>query len=268
MSDVLLAAIHNGELQSAPARELIDALGADFAVQEVFNQPELASKVDRTALDAWAKRQWELESQWRKYLNQDSWLRNVQGNLGERAWRMRMSLDSRARSEAWRSRQIEAFVSAKHVVAWRTFLDGPHQVLLVLESDASLLPHTDAGVTQILTRIDVTKPVYVNLAGGLDPVDLGLDVFHVSSNEVGTLYDRAVTNTSCAYLVTRPMAQLIMSYLNNAPDDANLGIDWIFNAVFLAMRDGTAPIQCVHAIPPVIGHGSRIGVTQSWHPQR
>ncbi len=268
MSDVLLAAIHYGELQSAPARELIDALGADFAVQEVFNQPELASKVDRTALDAWAKRQWELESQWRSYLDQDSTLRNVQGKLGEQAWRMRMSLDGRARSEAWRSRQIEAFVSAKHAVAWRAFLDGPHQVLLVLESDASLLPHTRDGVARILSRIDVTKPVYVNLAGGLDPVDLGLEVFRVSSDDRGMLYDRAVSNTSCAYLVTRPTAELIVNHLESAPNDAALGIDWIFNAVFLATSDDSEPIQCFHAEPPVIGHGSRTGVTQSWHPKR
>jgi hypothetical protein len=268
VSDVLLAAIHNGELQSAPAWELIDALGADFEVQEVFDQPRIASKVDRAALDAWAKRQWELESQWRKYLGQDSWLRNAQGTLGEGFWRVRMSLDRRARSEAWRSRQIEAFVSAKHAVAWRALLDGPNQILLVLESDASLIPHTEDGVARILSRIDVTKPVYVNLAGGLDPADLGLKVFQVSSDDGGILYDRAVSNTSCAYLVTRPMVELILNYLESVPEDVELGIDWIFNAVFLAASDVSESIQCFHAEPPVIGHGSRTGVTQSWHPKR
>jgi hypothetical protein len=153
-------------------------------------------------------------------------------------------------------------------VAWRTFLDGSDDVLVVMESDATLLPESKDGLTRILQRIDFSQPVYVNLAGGLDPSDLGLEVFRITSDDLGHRYDRAVSNTSCAYLITRPMAEMIVSYLDGAPNDATLGIDWIFNAVFLAAALDERAIQCTHADPPVIGHGSRIGVTQSWHQDR
>lgn len=268
MSEVLLAAIHNGELPSAPAQRLIDAFGSEFDFLEVSDQPEISANIDHQVLGDWATRQWELESQWRRYLDQDSILRGIQGKVGERLWRIRLHLDKRTAADAWRSRQIETFVSAKHAVAWRAFLEGSHDLLLVVESDATLLPETQDGVTRILDRIDLTQPVYVNLAGGLDPSDLGLDAFRVSSDDVASTYERAVSNTSCAYLVTRPMVELIVRHIDSAPDDATLGIDWIFNAVFLEASGSPQPVHCMHADPPVVGHGSRTGITESWHPHR
>lgn len=268
MTDVLLAAIHNGELPTSPAQGLIDAMGDVVTLFEVSDQPPLRSDVDRQELARWADKQWELEARWRRYLGRDSSLRTLKARLGKKFWHVRHALNSRRMHETWRSRQIENFVASKHIIAWRHFLSSTSSVLVVLESDATLLAETRAELLRFLKGVDRAQPVYINLAGGLESSALGIADLRVAFDHGAWRYERAVSNTSCAYLVTRPMAELLLNHLADNPSDAVLGIDWIFNGVFLANALAVPPIACFHADPPVVGHGSRLGLTQSWHPHR
>jgi len=262
-----IAAIHNGELDQAPARLIIEALRDESAsTLEFTEQEDFDAFPDVLELSAWRRRQGELETQWSQYRDQPR--SDLVSTLGRAAFEAKLRASATRRSDMWKVRQIEKVVTAKHIRAWRDFLASTDAELLVLESDAGLTDDTTAAIGR-LTTSPATDPRYVNLAGGLDIHDLGID--HLIGNawpvDASLMeFHRPVTNTSCAYLINRPMAQLLIDHLHQAPADAELGIDWLFNATFLA-NQGTR-IQCLHARPPVIIHGSLHGLTTSWHPQR
>ena len=262
-----IAAIHNGELDQAPARLLIDALSAQAASSVEFTEQDSFEAVpDALELSAWRRRQGELETQWSQYLGQPR--SHLVTALGRLAFEARLRTSTTRRSDMWTVRQVEKAVTAKHIRAWRDFLESTNTELLILESDAGLTEATTAVIRE-LTGNPATAPRYVNLAGGLDVRHLGID--HLVGNAWSVdaslkEFQPPVTNTSCAYLINRPMAQLLIDHLHQAPGDAELGIDWLFNATFLANQESR--IQCLHARPPVIIHGSLHGLTTSWHPQR
>ena len=262
-----IAAIHNGELDQAPARLLIDALSDQAASSsEVTDQAPFGMVPDVAELSVWRRRQGELETQWSRYLGHRR--SRLTSTLGRLAFVAKLRTSANWHSDMWKVRQVEKAVTAKHIRAWRDFLESTDAELLVLESDAGLTDSTTAAIGR-LTTSPATDPRYVNLAGGLDVRDLGIDHLIGNAWPVDTSFlefHRPVTNTSCAYLINQPMAQLLIEQLQQAPADAELGIDWLFNATFLA-NQGTR-IQCLHARPPVIIHGSLHGLTTSWHPQR
>ena len=267
MPGLRIAAIHNGELDQAPARDLIDELAEQAStVTEVTEQAPFAAVPNLTELATWRRGQSELEMNWARYLQRPrSALTSLIGRI---VFEAGIRISPARRSDSWRIRQVEKAVTGKHVRAWRDFLDSTDTELLVLESDAIRTEATAEILTNLL-RSPSERPRYVNLAGGLDPGTLGIDQLARDPWDVDarlTAYRRPVTNTSCAYLINRPMAQLAIDHLDPFPSDVELGIDWLWNAVFLSNQ--SAPIECLHAQPPAIIHGSTEGLTKSWHPNR
>ena len=267
---MLLAAVHHGELATAPAREVIDALtgaGLVDAVVEVTEQPPLDPAIDRQALLRWRGRQRVLERQWRAYLGTDRPWSSALGHGGQALFRVRLETVPSFAEKAWRARQVESFVTAKHIAAWRRLADGPQDLLLVLESDAALTPDSVADIRAVGTAARGSA-LYVNLAGGLDGASIGIG--HLHRERIGDVVRLAkpVTNTSCAYLVDRGLVTGMLDFLDRNPGAARLGIDWLVNAYFLDAEQRDASITCLHADPPVLLHGSLTGVTRSWHPDR
>ena len=269
-STLVIAAIHNGELPQAPARELIDQLG-DLTDQviEVEEQPPFQEPADARALKDWRRNQARLESRWADYREKPA--NKLTAILGRTLFDIKMDLSFTARRDAWHVRQVERAVTAKHIVAWRGFHASGCAELLVLESDAGIANRTRPTVDHLLDD-PVDAPRYVNLAGGLDTDAIGIThLQEPTKSPDGQLrrYRKPVTNTSCAYLVNQPFVDAALKHLDNSPEDAHLGIDWLFNAIFLDYAQATdAVIECWHAEPPAIVHGSLEGVTKSWHPNR
>ncbi len=112
------------------------------------------------------------------------------------------------------------------------------------------------------------QPTYVNLAGGLNVKDLKIKHLMHSAIPGFVLFSSPVTNTSCAYAMNREAVRRILSFLADSPRNAELGIDWLFNAFFLQAVAEGASVTCLHADPPALIHGSLAGVTRSWHPDR
>lgn len=276
MSRVLIAAIHNGELAEAPTAGVLDRLTkthAQWTTCEISEQPPLQPQVDEAALASWATVQWGLEQQWRHYLaGSTSDRRSLVSRIGEAWWRMHIRLSGRFASRIWRSRQVEAFVTSKHLSSWQRFrANEAYTGLLVLESDAVWLEGSGEGVAQIMQLVgDSSVPAYVNIAGGFDPHTIDIEHLGEPAGDFAHVVrmKRAVTNTSCAYAINRSMAELLVYYAKAHPDHAVLGIDWLLNAAFLDAYAKKSPVSCWHAQPPVLGHGSLTGVTRSWHPDR
>ena len=269
-STLVIAAVHNGELPQAPARELIDRLGdVTDQIIEVEEQPPFQAPADARALKDWRRNQARLESRWADYRERPT--NKLTASLGRALFDLKMDVSATARRDAWHVRQVEQAVTAKHIVAWRRFQGSGDEELLVLESDAGQTDRTRPTVDHLLDD-PADAPRYINLAGGLHTDAIGITHLQDHTkmhNHQLRRYRKPVTNTSCAYLVNRQFVDVALNHLENWPEDAHLGIDWLFNAIFLdRAQTREAVIECWHAEPPVIVHGSVAGVTKSWHPGR
>ena len=275
MSALFIAAIHNGEFATSPSAVVasrIEELFPGSQLQEISQQHAFEDSPNMDRLRKWASRQWTLERQWRRYLGLSSSVRNVLATAGEFLWRLRVASQEDFRNRAWRIRQVEVAVSRKHQEAWACFQASDHLFALIVESDATWTPDSNPGISAIAERLPIDSPVYVNLAGGLGALELSIAHLRNFSSEAHvpgfTCYRSPVTNTSCAYIINRSMAGLLLEQCRASPEVAALGIDWIVNATFLTAHEKGVEIQCWHAEPPVLLHGSTSGVTKSWHPDR
>ena len=271
MRSVLLAAIHNGELDNAPAQQVLDLLvdeGLTQGVIEVHEQPALVVQVNQTELQLWRRYQQHLESRWRNHIDQADIGREIAARINLNAYRFRLRGSRQFRNKQWRQRQVEKFVTAKHVHSWKQFLDSTADILIVLESDAAITPDLATTMDSVLSRLTEPIPTYLNLAGGLNTRDLGIKELVNKRAHGITTFTRPVTNTSCAYAINRPLAEQMINFLTASPESGQLGIDWLFNAYFLYATSHDEPIACLHATPPVLLHGSLHGITSSWHPDR
>ncbi len=262
-----IAAIHNGELDRAPARQVIEASEPLTASSlEYVDQSPFPIEPDVHALREWRRRQAELEVRWAAYLGRPKF--PFTSTAGRWVFSAQVRTSSEVLNTKWQVRQVEKAVTAKHAAAWRDFNSSTDSELLVVESDA-VMTETTVSVLSTLLQNQTMRPRYVNLAGGLDPKALGIDHLAVGSSENCDQlisYSRPVTNTSCAYLINQPMADRALDYLERRPIDEDLGIDWLWNAIFLDNLN--TDIDCLHAQPPAITHGSIRGITKSWHPDR
>lgn len=269
-STLVIAAIHNGELPQAPARELIDQLG-DLTDQviEISEQPPFEAEANAAILKEWRRNQSQLESRWADYRERPA--NSLATTIGRGLFDFRMHLSGTARNHAWHVRQVEQAVTAKHIAAWRAFHASGEQELLAVESDARQTDRTRPAVDHLLED-PVNVPRYVNLAGGLSTDAIGITHLREQTRADDRQlrqYRKPVTNTSCAYLVNQQFVDVALNHLDKWPEDAHLGIDWLFNAIFLDHAQAKeAVIECWHAEPPVIVHGSVEGITKSWHPNR
>lgn len=262
-----VATIHNGELDSSPALEVVAAVSRwTVAVDDVSEQAAWDPNPDVEELKRWRREQAALELAWADYLGTRP--SPIQATLGKILFSLRLRTSSAERANAWRVRQVEIAVADKHIRAWQQFVDSDEDELLVLESDAALTDQAEPAIQALLTHAS-DRPRYVNLAGGLNTDELGIARWE-SDRWQGDgrfmAFSKPVTNTSCAYVVNRAMAQVALDHLVAAPKDKSLGIDWVINSAFLAREKDS--IECLHALPPVLQHGSMVGLTQSWHPQR
>lgn len=264
-----VAAIHNGELEHSPSAAVLSALRPlTHSYIEVSEQQPFTDSPNRGELLRWRRRQAHLERRWSAHIEQPA--QALKSSFGSMVFRFRIQTSKSCLSDAWLTRQVEKAVTAKHIAAWRAFAETETDELLVLESDAVLTPSTEHVVQDLVNRQD-RLPRYVNLAGGLDPLTIGIHHLRITESNAGannglSQFRVPVTNTSCAYLINRDMTRNLLSHLESHPMDSELGIDWLFNALFLASEPKS--ITCIHAEPPAIGHGSMTGVTQSWHPNR
>jgi hypothetical protein len=273
-TDLLIVIIHNNEEQVS-AWKVADNLSKtkpNTAVLDVHQQEALSTHVDFSKLRNHLKVQSILEERWREYRGLQS-IRKSMLARGNYCYKLCcLLIAKKKRQKEWKIRQIEHAVSLKHQTAWKLYSASKAKSLLVLESDAVWIEHKSDLVTNYFEHINGSLPAYVNLAGGLDVELLGIDSLRLNvrnvSSDNAVFFSRPVTNTSCAYLVNQPMAKQLLDHLEYHPDFESLGIDWLINSTFIETVSKGAEVICLHAIPPVLLHGSISGNIKSWHPDR
>jgi hypothetical protein len=164
-----------------------------------------------------------------------------------------------------RSSFIETCVTAKHIAAWTSFLESGADHLLVCEDDLVFRPDSNARFAAALAAASQAEGLqYVDLAGGFSPPDLGVDRLEAGRDGDRVLYDPAVTNTGCSYLLSRPLANEFMAIVQRRPRLRLIGISGMINTMLMDMRKRGLACTAVHYDPTVFGHGSFTGDYVSW----
>jgi hypothetical protein len=168
----------------------------------------------------------------------------------------------------WRRRSfIETSVTAKHILAWQTFLESDSQFLLCCEDDVIFRPDSVARVralfeTGLPERGDIL--FYADLAGGLDAAQLQIHELVDSTPGDRIVYKQPTTNTACCYLLSRGLAENFMNQISLKPSLRLVGIDWMMNAMFMSQRAEGINCKCIHFSPTLFGHGTFTGEYVSW----
>ncbi len=173
--------------------------------------------------------------------------------------------NSEAQLRRRRSSFIETCVTAKHIAAWTSFLENGADQLLVCEDDLVFRPDSNARFAAALAAACQAEGLqYIDLAGGFPPADLGVDQLEAGRDGDRVLYEPAVTNTGCGYLLSRPLATEFLGIVQRRPRLRLIGISGMINAMLIDMRKRGLVCTAVHHDPTVFGHGSFTGDYVSW----
>lgn len=210
---------------------------------------------------------------WRYYRLQCSWSRYRRFGLRQTIGITRAFISKTLAghfSQAHRARmcrisQIETLVTAKHIAAWQAFLETDATYLLCCEDDLVVQSDSVDRLRTLLASDDLGAGLrYIDLAGGLPIAMLGVDRLLARRDGARVFYARAVTNTACCYLLSRPLAERFMAKLIRNPELRLVGIDWMMNAILMTLNDNQVGCDALHFDPPIFGHGSFTGDHVSW----
>lgn len=166
-----------------------------------------------------------------------------------------------------RNSAIEMMVTDKHIRAWSQFLDSDADYLIVFEDDVVFKEDSNLRINQLLddlSRNHFNTPCYVDLGGGCSLADLMIDRLETSNNDNYRHYQKPVTNTACAYLISRELAIKFNAILTRKPWLRLIGIDWMINSLFMSMGKDVSMVVCMHADPTIFKHGTTTGEYVSW----
>lgn len=263
---MFVGVIHNDDYADRPVFEVVQELrksGPCISVHFEYRQPPLSPKVPRRLLLSSRLSQWRLGREWRAYLGVPSLLTDVK-SAGRALASSTMGMSPQQHITLSKAHQVEQFVRTKHLRTWAAFLESNEQVALVLESDALLKPGFSQHLTWLLESRDL-QDEYVDVAGGFELDEISASHLVLSRSGPVIRFARPVTNTACAYLLGRRVAERLLRFSKEWKPHVAPGADWYLNAFFMSPH---GEVTCEHFDPPILGHGSRMGVTQSWHPDR
>lgn len=236
-------------------------------VEEFTRQPPIKAD-SRWHVVRKALRQVHLTRAWRKYLLWKS--ENGPGVLGVvSALRLRSKLVLATFRGAFapKATRISSFkercAANKHLLAWRHCVDGDFDVMLVLESDVIFPTGSSEGLVAMIREVSVDAPFYVDLAGGFLFSDLGMSELVTAPRTIAGInfatFSKPVTNTTCAYMIDKSLAKMLIEKVEEHPDMELSPVDWMLNAAFIRLVANGVTIRCLHSDPPYLVHGSFAG---------
>jgi hypothetical protein len=172
------------------------------------------------------------------------------------------------RGATWkRNSFVETVVTDKHIRAWCAFLETDCDFLICFEDDAVFKDDSSQRVTDLLDTLSRRHPdqlVYVDLAGGCRFDELKIDRLELTRDHLFRFYSKPVTNTACAYLMSRPLVMSFQELVTRRPWLRLIGIDWMMNKLFMIMAKNGMECACMHANPTIFKHGTTTGDYVSW----
>jgi hypothetical protein len=163
---------------------------------------------------------------------------------------------------------VEMALTDKHIRSWTRFLESGSDFMIVLEDDVVFKGDSLSRLNSLLnTKVEKykNKPCYVDLAGGMELQVLMIDSLEDYRDTDYRYYKKPVTNTTCAYLISRELAIIFYKTLINKPWLRFIAIDWLLNALFILNEDQMSGGIFMHSDPTIFKHGSITGEYTSWH---
>jgi hypothetical protein len=135
-----------------------------------------------------------------------------------------------------RSSAIEIALSDKHVRAWDLFLESGLEYLVVFEDDAvfkdNMFEVFESHLRHIENRVG-DDGLYIDIGAGLPMEFLRVDKLTIS-NQLGIVkFKKPVTNTTCAYLINKTLAEKLKKLVMLNPWLRLIGSDWMLNKLFI-----------------------------------
>ncbi len=162
----------------------------------------------------------------------------------------------------------EMSLAKKHLLAYELFINSEAEYLIVFEDDVMYEENTGSmrDFKEIINQV-FPVPLYIDLAGGIQINDLllgGLNRFKLNENKNYIIMDKLMTNTTCAYMINRSMAEhLYQMNIEKISLVRRLPIDWILNSFFQTLQIQGKDFFSVHFVSKFLKHGSKEGFFNS-----
>ena len=166
---------------------------------------------------------------------------------------------------------IEVVVTDKHIRAWIQFLESGGDYLVVFEDDVVFKDDSSKRLNSLFNELLVNhkqKKCYVDLAGGVEPASLKVSALESFRNNQYRYYIKPVTNTACAYLMSKELVAVFVATITSKPWLRLIGIDWMMNNLFVLNQDQMNKSICMHSDPTIFNHGSTTGEYMSWQSNK
>jgi hypothetical protein len=272
MPKLILALIHNNNEQRnavikprlALLTELLEKKGVPSYYVDISYQPQIVAHTPALAFIRDVLYHF-VDHEWLRYrdLRLRSPMRYNAGFLRKIFFRGRYSNGS-----AWRrSSSIETAVTDKHIRAWLAFLETDADFLICFEDDAVFKEDSNLRIALLLESLYseyLDRPIYVDLAGGCALDALQIQALQTQRDSLFRHFKRPVTNTACAYLMSRSLVAKFHETLVVRPWLRLLGVDWMMNALMVHLQRGGINCNCMHADPTIFNHGSVSGEYAPW----
>lgn len=205
----------------------------------------------------------------------------IRRNFGSETNTVRSFMGEMRRAGPW-TRRSEArqgsrytwkgmYLLDKHLRAWVDLLESDCDFVFIFEDDAQIRADEHETFSEFLPQILANEPMttnYVDLCG------------HFNFREHFPQFDRAVvqrrddwfrvpliSNTSCAYIMSRPLAAAFLDLVMENPKLRRLNSDWAVN-VLAANLQGVMNPTCWMRIPgPVLNQSLTFGGSQIAEPE-
>ena len=265
-----MALIHNNEKSRLDKirpsiASLVKKLSNDFEVvsEEINHQPEI-KPVARGLGFFRDITYWKLYREWAKY-------REVRKpflpfHFIKLVIKSIRKYSSQKISKNWlKTCSIEMAVSDKHLRAISNAIENDSDYLLVFEDDVIFRENSILNFYKFFTKLNFSNQgLYVDLAGGLDISSLGINKLEIKKDKFFRYYKLPVTNTACCYLINKKQLVTFNNFLTNNPLLRYVGIDWLFNKLFILQRLAGINADCIHSDPSIFKHGSFTGEFEAW----
>jgi hypothetical protein len=268
-SSVCVALIHNNNVpRNAYIRPQLEKLLGGMAPHIVAEKIEIsfqpAIKPHSTAMAFMRDVMYrKLDREWHRYrlLKPRALLRDVVGFL--KGSYIKYVVEREGIGDPWKkSSAIEVMLTEKHLRAWGRFLDTDADFLICLEDDVVFKDDSVQKLNNLLNMLvenHPNRPCYIDLGGGCQLSDLAIGRLEENQDEFYRYYSKPVTNTACAYLMSRQLVATFHATLTRRPWLRLIGIDWMMNSLFVQMENDGAECVCMHADPTIVKHGSITG---------
>lgn len=155
--------------------------------------------------------------------------------------------------------KVECYITKNHILSLLNAQGQSADYLLVFEDDAIFKPDSINKLVDLINnnkRNNDNIPLYVDLAGGNNLDEIKVKRLEYKRDSFFRYYKKPITDTVCCYLINKKQIDIFCRFLDKFPKLSYIGIDWMFNKIFIMEERDNIKTLCFHSDPSFFEHGS------------